>query len=104
MPDKLSPRIEAYDERWEVIVPGEAKATEHFCAEHFIKTANEAICQQGYFAVALSGGSTPKAVFKELSQESNRQRLDWKKVLLFWSDERSVPADHPDSNYHMAME
>jgi 6-phosphogluconolactonase len=25
-------------------------------------------------------------------------------VFLFWSDERAVPLNHPDSNYHMAME
>jgi 6-phosphogluconolactonase len=30
--------------------------------------------------------------------------MDWSRVLLFWSDERAVPPDHPDSNYRMAME
>ena len=31
-------------------------------------------------------------------------RLDWSKVFLFWSDERSVPPNDPDSNYRMALE
>ena len=31
-----------------------------------------------------------------------RGQVDWAKVHVFWSDERAVPPDHPDSNYGMA--
>jgi 6-phosphogluconolactonase len=50
--------------------------------------------------VALSGGSTPALFFRELALYS--QRPDWGWVKIFWSDERMVPSDHPQSNYGLA--
>lgn len=90
------------DERRMLFLPGNHQATLKFTVELWVQTANDAIQRNGSFAVALSGGSTPKAIFKELVA-NHQKSLDWSKVLLFWSDERSVPPDHPDSNYHMAM-
>lgn len=54
------------------------------------------------FAVALSGGTTPKRLYQLLAEQSSA--IDWTKMHFFWSDERHVPPDHPDSNYHMAHE
>ena len=51
--------------------------------------------------VALSGGSTPKRLFQLLASRG-RDFLPWDRVELWWSDERCVPPDHPDSNYGMA--
>ena len=51
--------------------------------------------------VALSGGSTPKAMFELLATET---RVPWSTIHFFWSDERHVPPDHPESNYRMANE
>ena len=53
-----------------------------------------------FFAVALAGGSTPKAFYESLATAD----LPWDKVYVFWGDERYVPADHPDSNYRMTKE
>jgi len=50
------------------------------------------------FKLALSGGSTPKAVFDYLA-ENYKSKIDWEKINFFWGDERCVPPDHPDSNY-----
>lgn len=74
-----------------------------FAASHFIAIATEAIQNRGSFSVALSGGSTPKAIFAELAKPGQREKVDWRKGLFFWSDERAVPPNDPDSNYHMAM-
>ncbi len=93
-------QITSWDERRDYIVPGNPEQTIAFSAEHWIHSAQRAIQQRGRFAVALSGGSTPKAIFEILSQN---RLLDWSKVWLFWSDERNVPPDHPNSNYQMAM-
>ena len=56
--------------------------------------------------VALSGGSTPKTLYELLANpnEPFRDQVPWSKIHFFWSDERHVPPDHPDSNYRMAYE
>ncbi|WP_454692222.1 6-phosphogluconolactonase [Achromobacter aloeverae] len=54
------------------------------------------------YALALSGGSTPKPLYERLARPDLARRIDWKRVHLFWGDERFVPHDHPDSNYRMA--
>jgi|SRR5579872_7514853 len=95
-------KIQKWDDRRDYIIAGDEKETVSFAAEHWIHTAERSIQQRGRFAVALSGGSTPKAIFEFLSR--NPSALDWTKVWLFWSDERSVPPDHPDSNFRMAMQ
>ena len=56
------------------------------------------------FNVALSGGSTPVRLFKLLAAEPYRDGIPWQSVHLFWGDERTVPPDHPDSNYWAADE
>lgn len=55
-------------------------------------------------AINLSGGTTPRDIYELLGSEDLRGRIDWRKVHLFFGDERFVPADHPDSNFHMAWE
>lgn len=92
------------DERRDLIVPGDHNATVKFCIEHFIGIARKAIADHGHFFVALSGGSTPKTIYEHLTRAPYQAQIDWSKVHLFWSDERSVPPDRPESNYHMAME
>lgn len=91
-----------WDERRNLCIPGTEKEAVAYAADHWIETAKTSIARSGRFAAALSGGSTPKAIFQNLAQRPND--LDWARVWLFWSDERSVPPNHPDSNYHMAME
>jgi 6-phosphogluconolactonase len=72
-------------------------------ALEFVKLANDAVSVKGSFTVALSGGSTPKGMNSLLASEFANV-VPWKKVFFFWSDERHVPPDHPDSNYRMAYE
>lgn len=99
-----SDQIVTIDDRHEVIIPGGRIETIAFCIAQFIRLASHCIHQRGYFAVALSGGSTPEEIFRGLSGEINRYKVDWERVILFWSDERSVPPDAKESNYRMAMD
>lgn len=87
----------------ELIVPGDLSTTQHFAVQHFVTLCRDSIQDRGSFAVALSGGSTPKALYELLCNPPYDLEIEWDKVHLFWSDERSVPPSHPDSNYHMAM-
>lgn len=73
-----------------------------YASKHFIETAKQSIETRGYFFVALSGGSTPKAIFQTLASNYS-SAIDWGKVYLFWSDERAVEKDDDNSNYNMAI-
>lgn len=53
--------------------------------------------------VAISGGSTPKLLFRILAEEYG-QTIDWSQVHIFWVDERCVPPDHSESNFRMTRE
>lgn len=76
----------------------------HAAAELFVTLSKPAVAEQGRFTVALSGGSTPKALYQLLAREPYANQIEWPHVHIFWGDERCVPADHPDSNYRMARE
>ena len=73
----------------------------HRVAEWMTATA---LAAKRHFRMALSGGSTPKALYRVLASEEFRDRFPWQQVSWFWGDERFVPYDHPDSNYRMARE
>ena len=71
-------------------------------AERFMAHAQDAIVDHGLFSVSLAGGNTPRRMYEVLGAESFRTHVDWSQVHLFFGDERCVPPDHPDSNFHMA--
>ncbi|HSE97617.1 MAG TPA: 6-phosphogluconolactonase, partial [Blastocatellia bacterium] len=73
-------------------------------ARHFARLADQYVVGSGRFTVALSGGSTPKAMFSLLAADPFLDTVPWSSIYFFWGDERTVPPDHKDSNYHMAYE
>jgi len=75
----------------------------HAAAHDFATKVGAAIDERGRFAVALAGGSTPKATYEILARDY-ANRLDWSRVHVFFGDERTVPPEHEDSNYRMANE
>ncbi len=74
----------------------------HAAAEEFVSVGRAAIGAQGRFTVALSGGSTPKALYSLLA--SNYANFAWNRIFLFFGDERHVPPTDPESNYRMVQE
>ncbi len=70
----------------------------------FAGLARRAVDAAGWFTVALSGGSTPRALYRALATPAFAGRVPWERVLCFWSDERLVPPDHPESNFRLARE
>lgn len=58
----------------------------------------------GRRSIALSGGSTPLALFRCLARPEQAGRIDWQHLHLFWSDERWVPYTDAQSNYGAAYE
>jgi len=73
-------------------------------AARWLEIANEAISARGKFHVALSGGSTPRSLYRLLALSTFAERIPWDRVHIYFGDERTVPPDHNDSNFHMAKE
>jgi len=55
------------------------------------------------FSISLSGGSTPREIFRFLVK-NHRDKIDWSRVMIFWGDERCVSPASDESNYRMALE
>ena len=70
-------------------------------AEWILSACAEAIASHGSCSIALSGGSTPRSLFRLLAGDDWRKRFDWSRIRIFQVDERAVPLDHPDSNFGM---
>ena len=64
-----------------------------------ISTAREAV-----FALALSGGGTPRRLYELLAGPPYRDVFQWQRTHLFWGDERFVPRDDESSNYRMVRD
>src|SRR6202158_1553983 len=74
-------------------------------ADEVVRIASEAAAARGAFTIALSGGSTPKALYKLLAEHpSLRNSLPWDKMKVFFGDERHVGPGHRDSNFQMASD
>jgi len=73
-------------------------------AAAFVSAARAAIGAHGRFVIALSGGSTPRALFELVATERFASSVDWSRVHVCWGDERAVPPDAAASNYRMARE
>lgn len=58
------------------------------------------VLARGSASIALAGGATPRPVYQRLAAMT----LPWSRIDVFFGDERGVPPEHPDSNYHMAAE
>lgn len=80
----------------------DADALARTVAHRLIETARAKVAEQGVFTLALSGGSTPKKLHRELTAAGGD--LPWDSIHLFFGDERNVGPDHEDSNFRMARE
>lgn len=70
--------------------------------EHFSRIAEETLGERDRFTVAISGGSTPRPLYRRMGEDPWRPRIPWEQTHLFWVDERCVPARDPASNYGAA--
>jgi len=72
-------------------------------AEAAVRTINECVQRNDSFSIALSGGNTPRTLYRLFSTRF-RDQIPWTKVHVFWGDERYVPLADSESNYRMARE
>jgi 6-phosphogluconolactonase len=81
-------------------------ALSHTAAQYFVDCARAAVQARGKARLAVSGGSTPRATFKLLADpaEKYRTQMPWENLEIYWVDERCLPPDNADSNFHMTRE
>jgi 6-phosphogluconolactonase len=73
-------------------------------AELIVKISGERMEEAGKFSLVLSGGNTPRKLYELLASETFSGSLNWKKIFIFWGDERCVPFTDTQNNSRMAME
>jgi 6-phosphogluconolactonase len=92
------------NDRGELVILPDPGALADEAARRFASLAQAAIGRHGRFSVALSGGSTPRALHQRLAQPPLSSSIDWNKVYVFWGDERFVAPDDQESCFRMARE
>lgn len=86
------------DDQRIVVAP---EALPETAARRIAQVIEQAITRRGAATVALAGGTTPRAVYRQLAQV---HRLPWDKIEIYFGDERAVPPRDPLSNYRLARE
>lgn len=73
-------------------------------ADFILNRISEVLKTQERFTIALSGGSTPKALHELLAKPPYLEKIPWMQLHFFWGDERYVPIDDEQSNAGMAYD
>jgi len=73
-------------------------------AEWITDLIADTLKNQEFFSLVLSGGETPRLLYQKLASEEFKNKIDWKRIHVFWGDERAVPFDDPRNNAKMAFE
>ena len=81
-----------------VVLPSKAAVAEAL-ADRTAAALRAVLAEKNRVTLCLTGGSTPEPAYARLAAAEG---VDWDRVHVFWGDERSVPPDHPESNYAMA--
>jgi 6-phosphogluconolactonase len=85
-----------------ILVFGDANLLAQAAARNIVERISRALEQRGVCSLALSGGETPRAVYRLLATSEYNVQADWTRVHFFFGDERLVPPDDPESNFGMA--
>jgi 6-phosphogluconolactonase len=77
---------------------GDAATLGEALASDLKDEGTRALEARGRFTIAIPGGSVAAAFFPHLARLS----FDWSRTEFFWTDERAVAPDDPESNYALA--
>jgi len=73
-------------------------------AEWICDEVSEILENQEFFTLVLSGGETPKSLYKKLASEEFKNKINWNRVHVFFGDERVVPFDDDRNNAKVAYD
>jgi len=80
-----------------------AQGATEFVADLVRQVIRQAVAENGSCSIALAGGTTPHALYKQLASEGVSSDVPWPDVDVYFGDERDVPHDHVESNFRMAQ-
>lgn len=68
------------------------------------KVISDTLKEQEYFTLVLSGGQTPKLLYTKLASKDFKEKINWKRIHIFWGDERVVPFNDDRNNAKMVFD
>jgi 6-phosphogluconolactonase len=89
---------------YEVEILPDPRALAEDAAKRFVAWSFTARHEASSLSVALSGGTTPHALYTVLASAPYRTQVNWSRIDFYFGDERAVPPNHPDSNYRQACD
>lgn len=72
-------------------------------ADNLVQKVNEVLKTKDFFSLVLSGGSTPVELYTLLASDAYKEKIDWKKIHIFFGDERFVSLHDERNNARMAF-
>ncbi len=75
----------------------DADAVRETAVAEILQSADQAITARGRFRIVLAGGTTPRAIYRELAARAS----GLSRWALYYGDERCLPTDHPERNSRM---
>jgi 6-phosphogluconolactonase len=81
-----------------VVVHQDAASVAGAAADRLVTRVREAQASGGTASLVLTGGGVGIGTLKALAEDARRSAVDWRRVELWWGDERFLPAGDPDRN------
>jgi 6-phosphogluconolactonase len=88
----------------ELVIGADPAAVAQVAAVRVVDRVLVAVAARGRADLALTGGSSPRAIYRQLLDPALSDRVPWEHVHLWWSDDRFVPRADPLSNLFLADE
>lgn len=86
-----------------ILVEGSAEEATALACELIKSILCETVHLEHVCHIALAGGTTPHALYQQLTASCSSGEVPWGDVEVFFGDERDVPHDDVESNYRMAQ-
>jgi 6-phosphogluconolactonase len=82
----------------EVLVHRDGPLLAKAIAARLLTALVDSVAAHGSASAVLTGGGIGTAVLAELAVAPARDAVDWRRLDIWWGDERFLPTGHPDRN------